>query len=233
MKRLIKENNHVGPIVREDVEKDILNGERTLKRNSSDSYLIARQLIMDSTISPTNENMLIITNNIDSGKYSDLGNSSDNWDKWLERTQEIFKNNKILLANRLIKKSDAVRLNNTFIDAQSAINSIQIQDARLTPDRLSKDTSCNKCAVWGAIDDTGNYVVEIYSYNVNGKKINVSVVAKIIDGVVDNSVYEIKTTERESISDLKQRIITDGVTFAADPKLKFTKEYNDLSQIQI
>lgn len=100
MKRLIKRNNHVGPVVREDVLQNVLDSERTMRRNSSDSYLIARQLVMDTTLTPTNENMILIMNDIDSGKYSDLGKSKDNWDKWLIRTEELFREKKIIISKK-------------------------------------------------------------------------------------------------------------------------------------
>lgn len=100
MKRLIRNANHVSREMHEEVIKDVIDGERTLRRGSSDSYLIARQLVADTTLTPTNEHMLIIMKDIDGGKYSDIGSAHENWEKWLERTQELFKEKKILIAKK-------------------------------------------------------------------------------------------------------------------------------------
>lgn len=105
MKRLIKKANHVSSEMHEEVEKDIVDGERSLRRNSSDSYLIARQLVADTNITPTNEHMLIIMKDIDGGKYSNIGSSKENWDKWIERTYELFREKKILIAKKKVAKS--------------------------------------------------------------------------------------------------------------------------------
>lgn len=100
MKRLIKKiSNHVSPQMHEEVIEDVIDGERTMRRVSSDSYLIAKELIMECEITPTNENILFVMNNIDSARYSDIGKYKDNKDQWKERTRELFKKNKILLAN--------------------------------------------------------------------------------------------------------------------------------------
>ena len=56
MRRLIA--NHVGPLSHECVEKDIKDQTRIKGRQSSDSYLIAKQICCDSVLAVTNENIL-------------------------------------------------------------------------------------------------------------------------------------------------------------------------------
>jgi hypothetical protein len=228
MNRLIKLNNHVGPFIREDVIKDILDGERTKKRNSSDSYLIAKQLIMDSVLTPTNENILRVAQDIDGGKYSDLGKSKDNWDNWIIRTQDIFKENKILLANkgemimkRLIRKADAIMLDtNIALNAQDVLGKVQAANGKLTIENLLSDTGANRSAICGYVDDTGEYVMEIYSYK---DDLNAVVAAKINNGVVDtNYDIQIKNGTR---TDVKNTILANGYNLSNGIKLTFNNKY--------
>lgn len=104
MKRLIsKIANHVSPEMHEDVNKNVIDGERTLRRQTSESYLTAKKLVADNVISPTNENILTIMKDIDSGKYSDIGPYNENVESWNERTIELFKEKRILIASQLKK----------------------------------------------------------------------------------------------------------------------------------
>lgn len=97
MKRLLRKvNNHVSPEMHEEVIKDVKDTDRTKRRQSSDSYLIAKELVMECVITPTNENILSIMKDIDSAKYSDIGSYKENKDQWKKRTLEIFKNKNIL-----------------------------------------------------------------------------------------------------------------------------------------
>lgn len=105
MKRLIKAN-HVSKEMREEVIKDVLDGERTMRINSSDSFLTAKELTMECEIGPTNEHMLKIMRFIDGAKYSDLGPYKENKEKWIERTRELFKDEKILIAKNTVAMHD-------------------------------------------------------------------------------------------------------------------------------
>lgn len=101
MKRLLRKiSNHVSPDMHEEVNKDVKDNDRTKRRNSSDSYLIAKELAMECIITPTNENILSIMKDIDSAKYSDIGPYKENKEEWKKRTIEIFQERKILLARR-------------------------------------------------------------------------------------------------------------------------------------
>lgn len=107
MKRLIKHNNHVSREIHEDVVEHVLDNNKSMKRNSSDSYLLAKQIVMDLPLTVTNDLLLKIMKYIDGGKYTDLGKSKENWDKWLERTSELLKEEKILLASKRLKKKSS------------------------------------------------------------------------------------------------------------------------------
>lgn len=100
--------NHVSTTMHEDVNKHILKNDRSKKRNSSDSYLIAKELVMECVLAPTNENILSIMKDIDSAKYSDIGPYKENKKEWKERTLEIFKQRKVLIANKNYNISNIV-----------------------------------------------------------------------------------------------------------------------------
>ena len=96
MTRLRKKANHVGPKAHEDVTLDVIDGQRTRRRNSSDSFLTARKLVADLPITPTFENILLITEAIDGGVYSDIGSAKDNYAEWKNRTIEIMRKKGVL-----------------------------------------------------------------------------------------------------------------------------------------
>lgn len=104
MKRLIRNANHVSPEMHNDVTESIIDGEKTIRRQTSDSYLTARKLVMDNVITPTNENILSIMKDIDSGKYSDIGSYNENIESWNQRTIELLKEKKIIIARNTRRK---------------------------------------------------------------------------------------------------------------------------------
>ena len=95
--RLRKLANHVGPISHKDVTLNVIDGYRSERRESSDSYLTARKLAADVIITPTSENILMIMSSIDKGEYSDIGPAADHYKEWKERTIQIFKDKGVLL----------------------------------------------------------------------------------------------------------------------------------------
>ena len=102
MKRLLrKTSNHVSPKMHEEVIHDVVDGERTMRIISSDSFLTAKELVMECEITPTNENILSIMKNIDSAKYSDIGSYKENKEQWKDRTRKLFKEQTILLSNKI------------------------------------------------------------------------------------------------------------------------------------
>ena len=231
MNRLKKISNHVSPFMHEQVKKDVIDKERTLRRSSSDSYLIAKQLVMDTTLVPTNENLLLLTQMIDKGKFSDLGKSKDNWDRWVSRTKELFKvaNKGDMKMKRLIRKADAIALDpNLALNAQDVLSKIQALDARLNQDTLMSDTAANRSAVYGFIDDSGQYVLEIYSFNDGSNNhSNAVVVAPIVNGVPSTN-YDINIKSGPTRQDVKNDIISSGYSMSNGTKLLFTNQYTTL-----
>lgn len=230
MKRLKKISNHVSPFMHEQVKKDVLDNDRTLRRSSSDSYLIARQLVMDTTLIPTNENMLLLAQMIDEGKFSDLGKSKDNWDRWVSRTKQIFKiaNKGEMIMKRLIRKADAIMLDaNLALNAQDVLSKIKAQDARLNEDTLMGDTAAGKNAIFGYVDDTGNYVLEVYSFSKDDYQTNAIVVSQLANGVPSTS-YDISIKQNSDRTQLRNEILSSGYTMNNGTKLTFSNQYTSL-----
>ena len=230
MKRLKKISNHVSPFMHEQVKKDVLDNDRTLRRSSSDSYLIARQLVMDTTLIPTNENMLLLARMIDEGKFSDLGKSKDNWDRWVSRTKQIFKiaNKGEMIMKRLIRKADAIMLDaNLALNAQDVLSKIKAQDARLNEDALMGDTAAGKNAIFGYVDDTGNYVLEVYSFSKDNYQTNAIVVSQLANGVPSTS-YDISIKQNSDRTQLRNEILSSGYTMNNGTRLTFSNQYTSL-----
>ena len=230
MKRLKKISNHVSPFMHEQVKKDVLDNDRTLRRSSSDSYLIARQLVMDTTLIPTNENMLLLARMIDEGKFSDLGKSKDNWDRWVSRTKQIFKiaNKGEMIMKRLIRKADAIMLDaNLALNAQDVLSKIKAQDARLNEDALMGDTAAGKNAIFGYVDDTGNYVLEVYSFSKDDYQTNAIVVSQLANGVPSTS-YDISIKQNSDRTQLRNEILSSGYTMNNGTRLTFSNQYTSL-----
>ena len=96
MRRLIKKSNHVGPLSHDDVNKCVDDVTRSKIRNGQDDYLMAKQLVCDSILTPSNENFLFIRQMINEGKFSDLGKFDDDYENWITRCQDLAKEKGIL-----------------------------------------------------------------------------------------------------------------------------------------
>ena len=96
MKRLIRKSNHVGPLSHNDVDKCVNDTTRSKVRDGQDDYLMAKQLVCDSVLGPTNENFLFMRQMINEGKFSDLGKFNDDYDNWILRAEELARKNGIL-----------------------------------------------------------------------------------------------------------------------------------------
>ena len=96
MRRLIKKSNHVGPLSHDDVNKCVDDVTRSKIRNGQDDYLMAKQLVCDSILTPSNENFLFIRQMINDGKFSDLGKFDDDYENWITRCQDLAKEKGIL-----------------------------------------------------------------------------------------------------------------------------------------
>lgn len=96
VKRLIRKSNHVGPLSHDDVDKCVDDVTRSKVRDGQDDYLMAKQLVCDSVLGPTNENFLFMRQMINEGKFSDLGKFNDDYDNWVLRAEELARKNGIL-----------------------------------------------------------------------------------------------------------------------------------------
>lgn len=110
MSRLKKIANHVSPKMHEEVNQHITaepSGIRTKEQQMSDTLLLAKQLIADLPLVPTNDLTYELAQEIEIGQFDDISSielAHDKWDEWMQRTVEILRGKKILVASRLKKK---------------------------------------------------------------------------------------------------------------------------------
>ena len=149
MRRLIA--NHVGPLSHECVEKDIKDQTRIKGRQSSDSYLIAKQICCDSVLAVTNENILKVDKLINAGAFSDLGRYKDNKAKWIERTEDLYRNNGLM-----IKKSKYT--GNAYSIAEDLCSKIPLVPTRELVQDISQDIQA------GLYDELGEYEANSYEW---------------------------------------------------------------------
>lgn len=104
----IKKANHVSPAMHEEVNKYLTESDvnRSKLIQSSEAHLVAKQLLSDLPIVPTNERIFELAQYIIMGSFNDISEletAHDNWEPWKERTMELLKSQGIILASRLKK----------------------------------------------------------------------------------------------------------------------------------
>ena len=102
MQRLIKRANSTSPRMHKEVELSTINGDnnRSKINQANLAFVIAKRLVADLPLVPTNDLIYSIVDDIQVGLYDDLGSLAScdkNWDKWLERTVYILRSQGRLL----------------------------------------------------------------------------------------------------------------------------------------
>lgn len=109
MKRLEKKANFTSPRMHREVELHTINGDnnRSKIEQANMTFVIAKRLIADLPLVPTNDLLYSIVDDIQVGLYDDLGTvetCDKNWDEWLERTLYILRSQGKLLTYDLSSK---------------------------------------------------------------------------------------------------------------------------------
>lgn len=99
----IKKANHVSPQMHKEVDQFITDPTQTHSQviKASDAHLLARRLLQDLPLVPTNERIFELAQEIEIGLFDDLGpieEAFNNWEAWKQRVSEILKAQKILVA---------------------------------------------------------------------------------------------------------------------------------------
>ena len=96
-KRLIKKahDNNFSRRIHKEIELRTINGDnnRSKYEQANMAFVIAKRLIADLPLTPTNDLIYSIVDDIQVGLYDDLGNINNcdnNWQDWLNRTVEIL-----------------------------------------------------------------------------------------------------------------------------------------------
>lgn len=96
LKRLKKKiANNTSRRMHQEVELMTVNGNnnRSLIQLADMHFVIAKRIIADLPLVPTNDLTYKLVDDMMEGKYADLGpidQADDNWDKWLDRTKQIL-----------------------------------------------------------------------------------------------------------------------------------------------
>ncbi len=82
-------------VVYKNIGKFVSDGNNNLSRevHSKIDYMIARRLLAEIAIVPTNERLYDLIQDISIGLFDDISpleNAEENWDEWVERTKEIL-----------------------------------------------------------------------------------------------------------------------------------------------
>jgi hypothetical protein len=103
MNRLTKKANHVSPQMHNAVTDHIQGDHNVTKRLFSNyNFMIAKRLLADLPIVPTNERAYELTQQIQMGLFDDISSveeAEQNWDAWLTRTIEYLKSIGIFIGN--------------------------------------------------------------------------------------------------------------------------------------
>lgn len=107
MKRL---GNNTSKRMHREVELRVVNGDnnRSKIEQANMTFVIAKRIIADLPLVPTNDLIYSIVDDIQVGLYDDLGsieNADKNWSKWLERTKYILQaQGRLLMYDNNIRK---------------------------------------------------------------------------------------------------------------------------------
>ena len=97
MQRLIKKANNTSRRMHREVELMTINGNnnRSLIQQADMHFIIAKRIIADLPLTPTNDLTYKLVDDMMEGKYADLGpidKAENNWSCWLDRTKDILQN---------------------------------------------------------------------------------------------------------------------------------------------
>lgn len=100
--------NHVSPSIHNEVTKQMTNPEGNSSKIllSQEEFVIAKRLLADLPVVPTNERLYELVQDIHMGIFDDISSveeADENWEAWKQRTSELLKSRGILVASRLKK----------------------------------------------------------------------------------------------------------------------------------
>lgn len=130
---------------------------------------------------------------------------------------------------RLIKKSDALRLNQFGLDPNAIFKVIRDLDWQFHQDKIVTDINDEK-SLWGAISDDGQYITEIYVYNTETDMKAASIICKIQDGYPDHR-YIGHVFNINGASDAKRNVLSNGIDYNGQT-IQFTNQYTDFSHVE-
>jgi len=136
---------------------------------------------------------------------------------------------------RLIKKADAIRLETNEIPANIALNAIMQADQAFEVNNLKTDQGTAN-AIYGAIDDTIEFVAEAYSYTIKYNEAIKNKCAIVVDRIDENgsNLNQISVTlfDINGNSEIVQMFNT-GITLANGLHLTFFNNFNNYASAKV
>ena len=98
-----KKANNVSPAMHEEVNRHVVDGNntRSLEQQAQMEFVIAKRLLASLPITPTNERVFDLANDLQNGLFADLGDvftCEQNWQDWVERTSELLRTKKVVIS---------------------------------------------------------------------------------------------------------------------------------------
>lgn len=122
-----------------------------------------------------------------------------------------------------VKKAVSKFMFNTGLDKKQAIDAIKAEDFTFNEDNLCKDFD-DVAALWGCIDDSKEYISEVYVYtkelNTNDKK------AAYVTGDLNGNVIEVQIKEVSGNLDAVNELKINGITLRNGEAITF-KDLNN------
>ena len=145
----------------------------------------------------------------------------------------IYLYNKIRLmgelqVKRLIQKAYSNNLNGKYIDSAVAMNIIEITDHECTPSKIHNDVN-NMEAFWGAVDDTGRYILEIYLYDCTLVQKAGFVYDTIVNGQPSGNLQCLIVKEVNGAAQAKREAI-NGLSGMDADTITFSKGYQSIEE---
>jgi hypothetical protein len=105
MSRLKKIANNVSPAIHKEVEKQMTNPNADSSKVllSKEEFVIAKRLLADLPIVPTNERLYELVQEIQLGQFDDISSiaeAEDHWSEWKQRTLDILRSKNIVLSKK-------------------------------------------------------------------------------------------------------------------------------------
>ncbi len=131
---------------------------------------------------------------------------------------------------RLIK-AYSNNLKEPYIDSDMAMQLIEISDHECVPQKIHKDVNGME-AMWGAIDDSGKYILEIYLYDCSLVQKAAFVYDTIVNGQPSGNLHCLLVKDVSGASEAKREAV-NGITGIDNNPVTFSNGYKSIDEVPV